>query len=176
VRACAHSKILGFIYVCRLFALFVITCSVVSFCCSFLLGLSQSFLIFITPCARCYFFFSQKEYPPTWQSIPSHKHTRTTPKIRLLKTILEFLLHNTTYPPHRCRHLLDYSFIFISFFFGSVPIPFFSRFFNYENSLNLSSVSEGLQLPPTTDTRYHGLYALNLLSVTTRLSAHSYIS
>ena len=40
------------------------------------------------------FFFSQKEYPPTWPSIPSHKHTLTTPKIRLLKTILEFLLHN----------------------------------------------------------------------------------
>jgi len=76
-----HSKILGFIYLCHLFALFVITCSVVSFNVALsYLDLSQTFLTFNTPCARCYFFFSQKEYSPTWQSIPSHTHTHTHTK------------------------------------------------------------------------------------------------
>ena len=121
MRACTRRSP-GFIYICRLFALFVVTCSVVSFCCSFLLGLSN-ILTFNTPCARCYYFFSHKRNTLPLGNRLLHTHSHT-PKIRLRITILEFLLH-TTYPPHRCRHLLDYSFnlfllflaLFLSLFF-----------------------------------------------------------
>lgn len=132
-RACvvAHSKIPGFIYLCRLFALFVITCSVVSFCCSFLLGLSN-ILTFSTPSARCYIFFSHKRntLPPGNRFRHTHTHT---PKNRLRKTILEFLLHTRhTLPIVVAIFGLFFSHLFLFFLALFLP-PFFpSRFFNYE--------------------------------------------
>jgi len=154
VRACAHSKILGFIYLCRLFALFV-TCSVVSFCCSFLLGLSQTFLTFNTPCARCYFFFLTKGIP-SHLAIDSLTNTHTHQK----NAKPSWNSCCTTYPlSHRCRHLLDYSFIFFIFFlFWLFSYPLFFTIFKLRKKENLPNLSplfsfRGLQLPPhQTDT------------------------
>lgn len=147
------------------------------FCCSFLLGLITNIFESSTlPCARCYIFFSQKEYPPTWQSIPSHTHTKNS--------VTKNPSWNSCCTHDIPSQLLSPSFglyfsSFFLFFFGSVIFFFPSRFFNYEKKkilLNLSplfSFRGGVYiLPPSTDTK--APYALNLLSVTTRLSAHSY--
>jgi len=154
VRACAHSKILGFIYLCRLFALFV-TCSVVSFCCSFLLGLSQTFLTFNTPCARCYFFFSHKRNTLSLGNRFPHKHTYT-PKKR--KTILEFLLHDIPSLPSLSPSFGLFFYLFHLFLFWLFSYPLFFTIFKLRKKENLPNLSplfsfRGLQLPPhQTDT------------------------
>ena len=93
VRACAHSKIPGFIYLCRLFC----TLRHHLLCCFFLLlFLTWTFKHFdlepniFDSCARCccccFFFFFVSKGIPSWQSIPSHTHSLThTQKIGYAK-------------------------------------------------------------------------------------------
>ena len=147
VRACAHSKILGvhipLSFVCTLSSLALLFLSVALSYMDF----RKHFWTSTLPVLDA-FFFSQKEYPPTWQSIPSHTPPTYTPKIGLRKTILEFLLHTRQTVPIVFAifwTILSSSF---TFFFGSVSIPFSSRFYNYEKKkicpiYLLSSVSGG---------------------------------
>ena len=124
VRACAHSKIHGFIYLCRLFALFV-TCSVVSFCCFFLLGLITNIFDLQHSCARCYFFLTKGI--PSHLAIDSVTHIHTHQKFGYANPSWNSCCTHDTIP-HRCRHLF-WTFL-SSFFFFFFLAPFFpSRFF-----------------------------------------------
>ena len=124
--ACAHLKILGFIYICLLFAL---TCSVVSFCCSFLLGLITIFDLQHSLCSMLFFFSHKKEYPPTWQSIPSTHIPKNS--VTKKKTILEFLLHTRHTIPIVVAIFWTYlsSFFLFCFWLLSLFLFFPSRFF-----------------------------------------------
>lgn len=121
-RACVRALEDPWVHIpLSLFALIVITCSVVSFCCSFLLGLN--ILTFNTPCARCYYFFSHKRNT-SHLAIDSLTHTHTLPKIRLCKTILEFLLHDI---PSPIVVAIFWTILLIFFFF--FWLPFLSSLF-----------------------------------------------
>jgi len=121
------------------------SCSVVSFCCSFLLGLSN-ILTFNTPSARCYYFFLLTKGIPSHLAIDSLTHQKfgyAKPSWNSCCT-------------HDISPSLSPSFgLFFSFsFFASVSIPFFSihDFLTTRKrkfALSISSLQfQGLQLPP----------------------------
>lgn len=120
-------------------------------------------------------FFSHKRNTlPLGNRFPSHTYT---PKIGL--RILEFLLHYDIFSPSLSPSFGQFfhHLFFFSSFFGSVPIPFSSWFFNYEKKkicpiYLLSSVSGGLQL---TSQLISDMLSISF-QVTSWLSAHSYIS
>ena len=103
-------------------------------------------------CSMLLFFFSKGI--PSHLAIDSLTHThRHTPKNSVTdKTILEFLLH-TTYP-HRCRHLLDYSFIFfffwLCFYLFFFPLHDFLTTRKRKFALSISSLQlQGFPAPPS---------------------------
>ena len=173
-------RFLGSLYLCRLFALFVILALLFLSVALSYLDFHKHFDLQHSMCSMLLFFFLTKGIP-SHLAIDSLTHSHT-PKIRLRKTILEFLLHTTYLLPSLSPSFGQFfSHLSLFFFFWLCFYPFFSLhdFLTTRKrkfALSISSLQfQGLQLPPT-DTCYHGSYALNLLSVTTQLSAHSYIS
>lgn len=125
----------GFIYLC-LFVCFV-TCSAVPFCCSFLLGLQhfelpRFFFLSLVLDAILFFFFLTKGKqlaidPPHPFFHPMSFDYRHTQKSGYAKPHFGILACTTTrYTlPHRCRHLLDYSFFVFVFSLQSLITIFF---------------------------------------------------
>ena len=129
-RACVRALEDPWVHIpLSLFALIVITCSVVSFCCSFLLGLN--ILTFNTPCARCYYFFSHKR---NTSHLAIDSLTRThSQKFGYAKPSWNSCC--TTYPPPSLSPSFGLFFSSFSFFFlapVSILLISPSRFFNYE--------------------------------------------
>ena len=112
-------------------------------------------------------FFLTKGIPPTWQSIPSYKHTKNTVTQNHLGILAA--QHDIPSPSLSPSFGLFFHLYLFFLFFGSVPIPFFSRFFNYEKRKFAQSISslqfQGFAAPPQllSDTMAH------MLSISFRL-------